>query len=55
MIIYKTQEFALIPIYQRFYHFIDWVAEYPHVRESLVKTGWVSWENKWRKEIFKIK
>jgi hypothetical protein len=40
---------------RRFYHFIDWVAEYPHVRESLVKTGWASWENKWRKEIFKIK
>ena len=38
---------------RRFYHFIDWVGEYPHVRESLVKTGWASWENKWRKEIFK--
>ena len=40
---------------RRFYHFIEWVAEFPHVRESLVKTGWASWENKWRKEIFKIK
>jgi hypothetical protein len=44
-----------LQVNRRFNHFIDWVAEYPHVRESLVKTGWASWENKWRKEIFKIK
>jgi hypothetical protein len=24
-----------------------------HLRENLVKTGWASWENKWREEIFK--
>jgi len=23
------------------------------LREGLVKTGWASWENKWREEIFK--
>jgi hypothetical protein len=38
---------------KRFYVFLDWVAENPHVREGLVKTGWASWENKWRAEIFK--
>jgi hypothetical protein len=38
---------------RRFWKFLDWVAEKPHLRESLVKTGWASWENKWREEIFK--
>jgi len=38
---------------RRFYRFVEWVAEKPHLRESLVKTGWASWEQKWREEIFK--
>jgi len=38
---------------RRFWTFLDWVAEKPHLRESLVKTGWASWEGKWREEIFK--
>jgi hypothetical protein len=38
---------------RRFWTFLDWVAEKPHLRESLVKTGWASWEHKWREEIFK--
>jgi hypothetical protein len=38
---------------RRFWTFIDWVAEKPNLRESLVKTGWASWERKWREEIFK--
>ncbi len=38
---------------RRFWTFLEWVAEKPHLRESLVKTGWASWENKWREEIFK--
>jgi len=37
---------------RRFWSFLDWVAENPHLREDLVKTGWASWENKWRKEIY---
>lgn len=37
----------------RFWTFLEWVAEKPHLRESLVKTGWASWEGKWREEIFK--
>lgn len=38
---------------RRFWAFIEWVAEKPHLRESLVKTGWASWEHKWREEAFK--
>ncbi len=38
---------------RRFWGFLDWVAENPHVREGLVKTGWSSWENKWREQILR--
>jgi hypothetical protein len=38
---------------RRFWNFLDWVAQNPHLRESLVKTGWASWERKWREEILK--
>ena len=27
---------------------LDWVAEDPEFREKFVKTGWKSWQNKWR-------
>ncbi len=37
----------------RFWSFLKWVGEMPHSRESLVKTGWASWENKWREEIYR--
>jgi hypothetical protein len=38
---------------RRFWNFLEWVAQSPHLRESLVKTGWASWEQKWKKEIYK--
>ena len=38
---------------RRFWTFLEWVAQKPHLREGLVKTGWASWERKWREEIFK--
>ena len=38
---------------RHFWAFIEWVSEKPKTRESLVKTGWASWERKWREEIFK--
>ena len=38
---------------RRFWSFLGWVAENPRLREGLVKTGWASWENRWREEIFK--
>jgi hypothetical protein len=37
---------------RRFWSFLDWVAENPRVREGLVKSGWASWEQKWRREIY---
>jgi hypothetical protein len=38
---------------RRFWTLLKWVAERPDLREGLVKTGWASWERKWREEIFK--
>jgi hypothetical protein len=38
---------------RRFFSFLGWVAEKPHLREGLVKTGWASWQGKWRAEIYK--
>jgi len=38
-----------------FNFFIDWVAEKPHLRENLVKTGWKSWSNRWRDRVFQMK
>lgn len=37
---------------RRFWTLLEWVAEMPRLRESLVKTGWASWERKWREEIY---
>jgi hypothetical protein len=37
----------------RFWTFLNWVKENPVEREKLVKTGWKSWNQKWRREIFK--
>lgn len=38
---------------RRFWMLLEWVAEVPQVRERLVKTGWASWQRKWRIEIYK--
>jgi hypothetical protein len=35
---------------RRFWTFLEWVAEKPEIRESLVKTGWKSWKKKWREK-----
>ena len=37
---------------RRFWSLLEWVAENPRLREGLVKTGWSSWERKWREEIY---
>ena len=37
---------------RRFWSLLEWVAENPGLREGLVKTGWASWERRWRKEIY---
>ena len=39
---------------RRFYTLLEWVAEKIEIREKLVKTGWKSWQEKWRKEAYKI-
>jgi len=38
---------------RRFWTLLEWVAENPRLREGLVKTGWASWQRKWREEIYK--
>jgi hypothetical protein len=38
---------------RRFWALLDWVAENPNLREGLVKTGWASWREKWREEVFR--
>jgi hypothetical protein len=38
---------------KRFWGQLEWVAEKPHLREGLVKTGWASWQRKWREEVYK--
>jgi hypothetical protein len=38
---------------KRFWRFLDWVAEHPNLRAGLVKTGWDSWDEKWRAEVLK--
>ena len=37
---------------RRFWPLLEWVAEKPKLREKLVKTGWKSWQQKWRKKVF---
>ena len=37
---------------RRFWSMLEWVAEMPHLREGIVKTGWASWQKKWREEIY---
>ena len=38
---------------RRFWTFLKWVAEKPKIRGKLVKTGWRSWNTKWREKVFK--
>lgn len=35
--------------------FLEWVAERPHLREKLVKTGWNSWNQRWRDKAYHMK
>jgi hypothetical protein len=37
---------------RRFWNLLEWIAEKPEIREDLVKTGWKSWEKKWREKAF---
>jgi len=39
---------------RRFYPLLEWVAEKVELRERLVKTGWKSWQEKWREKAYQI-
>jgi hypothetical protein len=39
---------------RRFWALLEWIAEKPKNREQLVKTGWRSWQQKWREKSFKM-
>jgi hypothetical protein len=39
---------------RNFNTFFEWVAEKPHLREKLVKTGWKSWNQRWREKAYQI-
>jgi hypothetical protein len=39
---------------KRFWTLLEWVAEKPWLRETLVKTGWNSWKEKWREEAMRL-
>jgi hypothetical protein len=36
----------------RFMQLFRWVKEDPEARERFVKTGWNSWQSKWRPRLF---
>ena len=37
---------------RRFWKSLEWIGERPKIRETLVKTGWKSWKEKWRGKAF---
>ena len=39
---------------RRFHSILEWVAEKIELREQLVKTGWKSWERKWRDRAYEL-
>lgn len=42
------EEIGITAEKRNFRALLDWVAEEPEFREKFVKTGWKSWQNKWR-------
>ena len=47
--------FELLKGKRSFNTFLEWVAEKPHLREQLVKTGWKSWNQRWRDRVYSMK
>jgi hypothetical protein len=47
--------FELLKGKRSFNTFLEWVAEKPHLRERLVKTGWKSWNQRWRDKVYSMK
>ncbi len=48
-------EFERLNGKRSFSTFLEWVAEKPHLREQLVKTGWKSWTQRWRDKVYQLK
>jgi len=45
---YWCEEIGIPPEKRNFRDLLDWVSENPEFRERFVKTGWKSWQEKWR-------
>ena len=48
-------EFERLNGKRSFNTFLEWVAEKPHLRERLVKTGWKSWNQRWREKVYNMR
>ena len=48
-------EFERLNGKRSFNTFLEWVAEKPQLREKLVKTGWKSWNQRWRERAYNMK
>jgi hypothetical protein len=48
-------EFKRLNGKRSFNTFLEWIAEKPDLREKLVKTGWKSWNQRWRKRVYKMR
>jgi hypothetical protein len=48
-------EFERLNGKRSFNTFLEWVAEKPHLRENLVKTGWKSWNQRWREIAYNLR
>jgi hypothetical protein len=47
-------EFERMSGKRSFNTFLEWVAKKPHLREKVVKTGWKSWQQRWRERVYKM-
>ncbi len=48
-------EFERLEGKRSFNTFLEWVAEKPHLREKIVKTGWKSWNQRWRERAYNMR
>jgi len=48
-------EFERLNGKRNFNTFLEWVAENPNLREKLVKTGWKSWNQRWREKAYTMR
>ncbi len=48
-------EFERLEGKRSFNTFLEWVAEKPRLREKIVKTGWKSWNQRWRERAYNMR